>query len=84
MCVSLSLGVFLVSERAEPQMTIPEIGIPHDNLTTASDPGRISRPRLTRVLIVSLVSEKGQPLAVQEASQAIQTWFWHKCLCFPV
>lgn len=36
MCVFLSLSVFLVTERAEPQMTIPETGFQPDNLTTTS------------------------------------------------
>lgn len=65
-CFSLSLSphcVFLVSEGAELQMTIPEIGFQCDDVTTTSLNGRIRRPGLPRALTRALVRE-GQPLPV--------------------
>ena len=86
-CVSLSPSVFLVSERAESQMTIPETGFQCDNLTTSSLNSRIRRPRLLRAPTMSLVSEKGSASHSSgglDVELRIQLWFRHKGLCVPV
>ena len=68
MCVCVCFQCFLVSKRAEPQMTIPETGFRCDNLTGTSLNGRMRRtPRLLRALMMSLAGEKKSASPVPEA-----------------
>ena len=77
-CVCFSLSVFLVTERAEPQMTIPETGFQLDNLTTTSLDSRLRRPGPLRVLMMSIVSEKrsaSRSSRGRHVELRIHTWF---------
>ena len=86
MCFCLSLNVFLVSERAEPQMTIPETGFQLDNLTTTSLDSRLRRPGPLRILMMSVVSEKRSASRSSrglDTELRIQACFWYNGLHVP-
>ena len=86
MCFCLSLNVFLVSERAEPQMTIPETGFQLDNLTTTSLDSRLRRPGPLRILMMSVVSEKrsaSRSSGGLDTELRIQACFWYNGLHVP-
>lgn len=82
MCVCVCFQCFLVSKRAEPQMTIPETGFRCDNLTGTSLNGRMRRrPRLLRALMMSLAGEKKVSLSSSRGlgiEARIQARFWHR------